>query len=350
MPRSTIPTCIRRVLGTGAPVVLAVVSIVLAASLPGLAQTRPAPIAVTLAQATDSIIHGPIYIARAKHYFEDEGLDVNLVITGGASNAIAAVISGSAQIASAGLSDNINAAVHGRSLVAFATLTRRDSDNIVIAKSVAEAKHITSTTPTADKVKALVGLRIGISSVGAAPDQVLHWLLTSYGLNPERDVQTVPVHDPSTALSALSHGAIDGFVFGPPAPEAAVQAGIAVVLIDVAHGEVSPGYRIDLMATKAYLDANPEVGARVTRAIGRAEALIQSDPKQAQELMQSFFPKMPPAAFASAWADMEAAFAPTPAVSPADVNDVLQFMTLLNGTRPNVVPDSLVTNRFVQTN
>jgi len=47
---------------------------------------------------------------------------------------------------------------------------------------------------------------------------------------------------------------------------------------------------------------------------------------------------------------MEAAFAPTPAVSPADVNDVLQFMTLLNGTRPNVNPDSLVTNRFVQTN
>lgn len=316
----------------------------------GQAQTRTARTAITLAQATDSIIHGPLYVARAKHYFEDEGLDVNLVITGGAANAVAAVLSGSAQICSAGLSDDINAAMHGRPLVAFATLTRRDPDNIVIAKRVADAKHITAATPLEDKIKALAGLRIGISSVGAIPDQVLRWLLASHGINPDRDVETVPVHDPATALSALAHGGIDAFAFGPPAPEAAVKAGTAVVLIDLAHGEVSPGYRIDLMATKAYLDANPTVGQRLTHAIARAETLIQSDPATAKAAMRSYFPKMPDKAFDAAWADMQAAFAPTPAVSPDDVNEVLQFMTLLNGKRPDVAPDSLVSNRFVSTN
>lgn len=337
--------------GLAAWMVRAVV-LVLAWGLPhaGLAQGPTGRISLTLAQATDSIIHGPLYIARAKHYFEDEGLDVNLVITGGAANAVAAVLSGSAQVCSAGLSDDINAAMHGRSLIAFATLTHRDPDNIVMAKRVAEAKGITTATPLAAKIASLKGLRIGISSVGAIPDQVLRWLLTSHGINPDREVQTVPVHDPATALSALAHGEIDAFAFGPPAPEAAVQAGTAIVLVDLAHGEVSPGYRIDLMATKAYLDSNPTVGQRLTRAIARAEKLIQSDPDDAKATMRSFFPKMPDQAFASAWTDMQAAFAPTPAVSVADVEEVMQFMTLLHGKRPDVVPDSLVSNRFVQTN
>ena len=173
------------------PISAALLALAIAASQPVPARSASL-IPITIAQATDSIIHGPLYIAKAKHYFEDQGLDVNVVIIGNATNAVNAVLSGSAEIASTGTADDVLAASRGKPLVAFATLTRRDSDNVVIAKRVAEAKNINASTPLAARIAALKGLKIGISSVGASTDQVLHWLLATHGINPDKDVQTVP--------------------------------------------------------------------------------------------------------------------------------------------------------------
>ena len=146
------------------------------------------------------------------------------------------------------------------------------------------------------------------------------------------------VHDSATALAALQHGEIDAFIFGPPAPEAAVKSGAAVVLVDLAHGEVNPGYQIDLMSTRAYLDAHGDVINRVTRAIARAESFIQSDSQGAEATLRAFFPKMPAEAFALAWTDIRAAYAPTPVVSAADVASVVDFVGVVSGRSRMLIP------------
>ena len=53
---------------------------------------------VTLAEVAHSIFYAPQYLADALGYFEDEGLDVDISLSNGADNVMAAVLSGDADI------------------------------------------------------------------------------------------------------------------------------------------------------------------------------------------------------------------------------------------------------------
>ena len=81
-----------------------------------------------------TLLYAAIYVAQAKNLFAKNGLDVNVVVTGGSATSISAVLAGSAQVAGGGLSDNIAATAQGKPLVTFATLVNRNPDDIVVAR------------------------------------------------------------------------------------------------------------------------------------------------------------------------------------------------------------------------
>ncbi len=53
---------------------------------------------ITVAEVAHSVFYAPQYVAHGLGYFKDEGLDVNIVLTSGADNVMAAVLSGDADI------------------------------------------------------------------------------------------------------------------------------------------------------------------------------------------------------------------------------------------------------------
>ena len=53
---------------------------------------------IKVAEVTHSIFYAPQYLADALGYFEDEGLDVEFILTSGANNVTAAVLSGDVEI------------------------------------------------------------------------------------------------------------------------------------------------------------------------------------------------------------------------------------------------------------
>ena len=53
---------------------------------------------VTLAEVTHSIFYAPQYVAIEKGYFEEVGIDIELILTSGADKVTAAVLSGDADI------------------------------------------------------------------------------------------------------------------------------------------------------------------------------------------------------------------------------------------------------------
>ena len=57
---------------------------------------------VTVAEVAHSVFYAPQYVALGLGFFEEEGLDVNLVLTSGADNVMAAVLSGDADIGFSG--------------------------------------------------------------------------------------------------------------------------------------------------------------------------------------------------------------------------------------------------------
>ncbi len=303
---------------------------------------------ITLAQPTSTLLYAAIYVAQAKNLFAKNGLDVNVVVTGGSATSISAVLAGSAQVAGGGLSDNIAATAQGKPLVTFATLVNRNPDDIVVSKSFAQSAHLTTSSPLADKVKALKGATIGITSAGSLPQQFVDWLLPQYGLT-SSDVTFVPLHDPSTAVATMDHGRVDAIVFPPPAPQLAIMDGSAEMWINTARGEVNPGYQVGLMTSASYLKSHPSVIHAVEKSIAEAQQFIFSNRHASGGAIEQYFADEPPAAYAAAWANQIQALPAKPDVTLANFNAIVSFLKASGGPMPaNLAYGMVATNAVAQ--
>ena len=92
---------------------------------------------VRLAEVTHSSFYTPLYVAIEKGYFEDEGLDIELILTPGADKVSAAVLSNDVEIGFAGAESAIYVYDQNEAdyLQIFAGLTKRDGQFIVARDS-----------------------------------------------------------------------------------------------------------------------------------------------------------------------------------------------------------------------
>ena len=88
---------------------------------------------IKVAEVTHSPFYTPFYIAIKKGYFEENNININLVLTSGANNAVAAVLSGDAEIGLCGPEATIYVYNEGEKdyVKTFAGLTKRDGQFIV---------------------------------------------------------------------------------------------------------------------------------------------------------------------------------------------------------------------------
>lgn len=88
---------------------------------------------ITVAEVTHSVFYAPQYVALEKGYFEEEGLDVELILTSGADKVTAAVLSGDADIGFCGSEATIYVYQGGEKdyLKTFAQLTQKDGSFLV---------------------------------------------------------------------------------------------------------------------------------------------------------------------------------------------------------------------------
>ena len=88
---------------------------------------------VKVAEVTHSVFYAPQYVALEQGYFEDEGLDIELTLTSGADNVMAAVLSGDVNIGLSGSEATIYVYNKGEKdyIKTFAQLTQKDVSFIV---------------------------------------------------------------------------------------------------------------------------------------------------------------------------------------------------------------------------
>ena len=88
---------------------------------------------VTVAEVTHSAFYAPWYVAIEKGYFKDNGIDVDVILTSGANNVVAAVLSNDVEIGFCGPEATIYVYNEGEKdyVKTFAGLTKRDGQFIV---------------------------------------------------------------------------------------------------------------------------------------------------------------------------------------------------------------------------
>ncbi len=93
---------------------------------------------VKIAEVTHSVFYAPLYAAIEEGYFEDEGIDVELILTPGADKVSAAVLSGDVEIGFCGPESSIYVYNGGEKdyIQTFAGLTKRDGQFIVSREKI----------------------------------------------------------------------------------------------------------------------------------------------------------------------------------------------------------------------
>ena len=116
---------------------------------------------VTVAEVTHSAFYAPWYVAIEKGYFKDNGLDIDVVLTSGANNVVAAVLSNDVNIGLCGPEATIYIYNEGEKdyVKTFSGLTKRDGQFIVARK---ENKNF--------KISDLEGKEVLAGRIGGMPE------------------------------------------------------------------------------------------------------------------------------------------------------------------------------------
>lgn len=254
---------------------------------------------VKLTMPVVALTMSPVYLAQARGYFADEGLDVEMTSTGGGGPDIRALIAGEADFTFTTGDNVILAYQEGKPLVMVASGLNKLFINWAMHRDTAKAKGISETTPLQEKLKALKGLTVGVTNPAALTAHLAAFVIRKAGFVPQQDVQIIPVGAGPTWLAALENRKVDLALTAPPVPETAVSRGFAIMFINNAKGEdpsISEFLMENLVARPETLKKDPDLVRKMVRALVKANKwALSSTPEQVAEALRPTFAKVDPA-------------------------------------------------------
>jgi NitT/TauT family transport system substrate-binding protein len=150
----------------------------------------------------------PTVLAEQLGEYKKEGLDIELANFKGGSQALTAVIGGSADVVSGYYDHCVNLAARNQLLTAFVVYDRYPG--LVLGVSPRHANEIST-------VKDLAGKKVGVSAPGSSTDFFLKYLLAKNGVDPN-SVAVIGIGLDATAVAAMEQGTVDAAVMLDPAP------------------------------------------------------------------------------------------------------------------------------------
>lgn len=234
---------------------------------------------ITVAEVAHSIFYTPMYVADSLGYFEEEGIDAEIILTSGADAVAAAVMSGDAQVGFCGSEQSIYIYNGGEKdyLVNFAGLTKRDGSFII------------GRTDEEFKIENLKGSHIIAGREGGMPAMTLAYTLNQNGIKLDE-----LEFDTSIAFASMSGAFIGGTgdyvaLFEPTGLQLEKQGyGYVVASLGELGGEVP---YTTFMSRLSYLESNPEIIEGFTKAIQKGiDYTFNHTDEELAEVITDYFP------------------------------------------------------------
>src|SRR5215470_1966495 len=220
----------------------------------------------------NSLYYLPLTIAEQLGYFKDEGLTLNISDFAGGSQALRAVVGGSADVVSGAYEHTLHMQPRGQFLQCFVQQGR--APQIAIGIASARAKNYKSP-------KDLKGLKVGVSAPGSSTHMIVNYFISRDGLKPS-DISVVGVGLGAAAISALKSGQIDAVSNTDPVMTKLEQDGDVKIIADtrtlkgterVLGGPMPAGC---LYAPIDFIKKHPNTVQALTNAIVRADKWIHA--------------------------------------------------------------------------
>ena len=213
---------------------------------------------VTLAIPVHALSQLPAYVGSRFGLFREEGLDVQIVQIRTALVA-PALISRELDYSTALL---LRVAATGLPIkaIAFGGISPALSLNV---------------RPEIRTVADLKGKNISVSSRGSTTDVVARDIVRHYGLNPDRDIITIPLGSQTNQLAALQNNAVQGAIFTPPYDVIAEKEGFRVLVWagDIFKDQLQAG----LATSDDKIRSNPAQVRRMVRGFVRSLIFLRKE-------------------------------------------------------------------------
>lgn len=234
-----------------------------------------------LAEVAHTIFYAPQYAAISNGYFEEEGLDIELILANGADNVMSSVLSGDVDIGLSGTEATIYVYNGGEKdyVKTFAGLTQKDGSFLV-----SREKYDNFALEDL-KGKTVIGGR-----VAGMPELTFEWALRQNGIDPKKDLTI----DTSIAFAAMEGAFISGIgdfvtLFEPNALSVEKNGyGYVVAYVGELGGNVPyTAYN----ARSSFINNNKDVIKSFSNAINKGLKYVkESNSLDIAKSITSFFP------------------------------------------------------------
>jgi NitT/TauT family transport system substrate-binding protein len=233
---------------------------------------------ITIAQFSQVFLYLPIYIAQSKGFFEEEGLKVKLVSTGGDEKTFTAVATGNAQF---GVADPT-----------FVAIAREKGTGGKVVASIAKGIPFWLITfrkdiPTLKGIEDLAGYKIATISAPSTNYAVMSSLLKNKG----KSINAKIIQgSPGSLLAMLQAGKADLALEIEPTVSIAIKNGAHIVY--TTSTKSTDFAFTGLTVSEEYLKQNGTIVQKVINALGKSMDFIHSDFPNTLSIAQKTFPEV----------------------------------------------------------
>ena len=222
---------------------------------------------VRMGLAARSTTSMPYFVAKERGFFKEEGIEAELIVMQ-AIQTIQATLGGSTQFASA-TGSAVASAVRGADMRVVLAVTDQPSFDLIVQPSITS-------------VQQLKGKKIGTGGVGSLAEILARRILIANNVRPE-DVAILATGPSHVTYAALKAKVIDAAPLQMPLTFTAQDEGFRKL---VSAADVYRSVQGGLATTKTLLTEQPELVAKVVRAMLKAMRLIKTDRKYAIDFLK----------------------------------------------------------------
>jgi len=306
---------------------------------------------VKITQPSESLSYMPIYLGRAKEFFQEAGIDLQLVVTRGDGPDVQALMAKEVEFVATPPHHLYTLYLQDRKLLGVAGILGRCGINMVISKEAAAERNVSENSPFEKKLEALKGLTFGVSTPGSLTYNMGLYYILRAGLKPQVDAKVVGTGVGTASLAAMSNKIANASMFPSPTADEAVHRGFAQWLINNTRGQ-DPDLKEFLHAViyvrPDFLSESVDLCKRMVGAVVKSAAWIKSNPvAEVAKALRPFFSSLDETVYLSALTNVREAVIPDGRMTAAASEAYQKVLIQTGHLKAPVAFDAVFTNQYL---
>jgi NitT/TauT family transport system substrate-binding protein len=253
----------------------------LALTLAGCSKKEEGLRKIVLNEVTRSVFYAPLYVAVSEGFFEQEGLEIEIITGGGSDASMTALLAGEADFALMGPETGVYVTGEGKEdhPLIIGQLTKRDGSYLLGREQAAEFSW-----------EMLRGKSVIAGRPGGMPYMTLMYVLNKNGLVPGEDVEVISNIQFNLMGGAFESGTGDFVTLFEPTATQFQNNGLGYIIANVGLESGEVPYTV-FMTSPETVKNDAELVTKFVRAIAKAQKWVASaTDNEIAKAMQPFFP------------------------------------------------------------